>query len=470
MSLDASDLATRLGTWHAGHGPLYRRLASSLQRLLESGELPRGTALPPERVLANALAVSRTTVTSAYTELRSDGWLEARQGSATRVAMARHSPFGAHRANGIFATLMDSSNIELDLTINVPDASPVVTRILERPSDHVDVAGLTSGHGYHPAGHPRLREALARLLTSRGLATMPEQLLVTTGAQQAVSIAIRGLTRPGDRVAVEETTYPGALDVIASSGLEPIPLTMGAGGVSVDAFRRAGRTEGFRLAYLIPTFHNPTSATLSKEDRLRLVRASTGAGVTLIDDSTIAELDFDGEVPPPLAALDPDAAVVTLGSLSKVYWGGLRIGWIRADEPVVTHLQGIKVSADMGSSAPIQVMAAAMIEHHEEAREWRHRQLRRSLDALTGALDRHLPDWAWERPSGGPQLWVGLPDADATSFSQLALREGIALVPGPLLAARPGVAQDRLRIPLYPAPATLERAVETMARLWNTPG
>lgn len=467
MSMSPNELATRLGGWHGGHGPLYRQLACALQQLLETGEITRGTALPPERSLAAALAVSRTTVTAAYTELRSDGWLEARRGSATRVATARHSPFGAHRANGIFATLVDNSDIEIDLTINVPDASPVVKRVLEHPADHLDVAELTAGHGYHPAGHPTLRGALSEMLTTRGLPTTADQLLITTGAQQAVALAVRGLTRPGDNVAVEETTYPGALDVIASSGLNTIPLDVRDEGVSLSSLRHALDQQAPRLVYLIPTFHNPTSALLSREDRLRLLRLVHRSGVTLIDDMTVAELNFGCETPPPMAALDTGASVVTIGSLSKVYWGGLRVGWIRAHESVVTHLQGVKVSVDMGSPTPTQVLAAAMLNHHDEALAWRHERLRDSLDALTGALEHHLPEWQWKRPVGGPQLWVRIPGTDATGFSQRALRQGIALVPGPLLAVRRGIAEEHLRIPLYPPRETLERAIEHLARLWH---
>lgn len=470
MTIAPVDLTTRLGRWEQGRGPLYRQLTDALRSLLESGALPRGSALPAERTLASALSVSRTTVSAAYAELRSEGWLDARQGSATTVAMARHSPFGAHRANGIFATLLERYDVDIDLTINVPTAAPIVSAVLAEPGRYLPVDELTEGHGYHPAGHPRLRGALARLLTARGLETRPEQVLVTSGAQQAVALAIRGLARPGDPVAIEETTYPGALDVISESGMRAVPLTMTEQGVSLDAVTSAIRNETPRLLYLIPSFHNPTSALLSSDDRRRLVRTIRKHRMTTIEDMTVADLDFDVADPPPLAAFDSEASVVTVGSLSKVYWGGLRVGWLRAHEAVVGHLAGLKVTADMGTSSPTQAMAAAMLEHHAATKAWRHDRLRRSLDALTGALELHLPDWEWQRPAGGPQLWVRLPGVDASGFAQRALRSGIALVPGPFLSAAPGLATDRIRIPLYPSPGVLEEAVHRLSALWQTFG
>ncbi len=357
--------------------------------------------------------------------------------------------------------------MDLDLTINVPDASPVVTRVLTGPNDQIEPGALTEGPGYHPAGHPRLRSAPARVLTTHGLGTSTEQIVVTTGAQQAIALAIRGLCRDGGTVGVEETTYPGALDVIAASGLKASPLAMTPGGVSLSSVHATIRDQAPRLLYLIPSFHNPTSTLLSDEDRRRLVKIIATERVTTIDDMTLGDLDFGDRHPTPLAAFDAAAPIVTVGSKSKVYWGGLRIGWIRANPTIISHLAGLKVAADMGSSSPTQVMATAMLDHHDEARTWRHDQIRRSLESLSEALDRYLPEWQWARPEGGPQLWVRLPETDATAFAQRALRRGIALVPGPLLAASGGIETDRLRIPLYPRPEALERAAKSLAAIWN---
>ena len=197
-------ITTRLGRWDYGKGPLYKLLATGLRRLLEAGEFETGTPLPPERRLAAALAVSRNTVTAAYAELRQDGWLDARRGSATTVTALRHSPVGAYKANGMFATLLQDHPDVIDLTIAVPDAAPIVADVLGDPARHVSMPQtLWSGHGYHPRGNPALRQSLADILTGNGLPTDTDQLLVTSGAQQAISLVMRALLRPGDIVGVE---------------------------------------------------------------------------------------------------------------------------------------------------------------------------------------------------------------------------------------------------------------------------
>jgi DNA-binding transcriptional MocR family regulator len=436
--------------------------------LLETGHIDAGATLPPERALAAALAVSRTTVAAAYAELRRDGWVDARQGSATRVTAARHSPVGAHKANGLFATLLRDHPDVIDLTIAVPSAAPVVTEVLADPARHLDnVDDLTSGHGYHPRGHPALREALARVLTSRGLPTGVDDLLVTNGAQQAISLAVSSLARPGDGVAMEAVSFPGALDAVEARGARPIPVPMGRDGIDAGALRAVLRENRPRLAYIIPTFHNPTGCLVDGLERRRLARVVADEAVTTIDDLTVGDLDHGRPAPLPLAAVAPDAPIITVGSMSKVFWGGLRVGWIRARPALIDHLAAAKVTNDMGSSAPTQVLAAAMLTHHAETREWRNRQVAHTLDVVGAALAEHLPEWQWDRPPGGPHLWIRLPGMDAVAFSQRLLRLGVAVVAGPLLAVRPGSAGDRIRVPLYAPPDRMVQAVELMAVAWQ---
>lgn len=465
--MTVSDLVTLLGKWDAGKGPLYRKLSAGIERLLEQGQISTGASLPPERSLAAALAVSRNTVSAAYAELRSGGWVDARQGSATTVTAAGYSPVGAYRANGMFATLLRNHPDVIDLTVAVPDPAPIVRDILAAPTAHLtDPETLWRGHGYHPGGHPLLRAKLAELLTTRGLRTSDEEVLITTGAQQAISLVIRALTRTGDAVAVEEVSFPGALDAISHAGADAVPVRMGPTGIDVEDLSHVLRAKHPRMLYVIPTFHNPTGLLLEPVERKRLARLIAETGTTTVDDLTLAELDFGTPAPPPLAAIEADAPIITVGSLSKVFWGGLRVGWIRANSTVISHLAGVKATADLGSSAPIQVLATALLEHYEDTRAWRKDSLCRSLLACTDALGSLLPDWRWTLPQGGPHLWVEIPDTDATAFSQRMLRNGVAVVAGPLLAVSDGVATSHIRIPYYRSPAALEDAVERFAAIW----
>lgn len=158
--------------------------------------------------------------------------------------------------------------------------------------------------------------------------------------------------------------------------------------------------------------------------------------------------------------------MISVGSVSKVFWGGLRIGWIRARESVITLLASHKVSHDLATSAPAQVIALAAIDHHEEVRAWRNRLLAASTEVLGNQIDQYLPEWTWVPPAGGPYAWLRLPGADTTDFAQLALRKGVAIVPGSVLAARPGIASDHIRLPLYPSPEELIRAVTMLQDVW----
>jgi len=471
MTDSLSDFAAHLGQWDIGDGPLYRRLAVALQQLLENGELRVGVALPPERRLAATLALSRNTVSAAYAELRKNGWVDTRRGSSTTVTSSRYSPVGAHVANGLFATLLRDHPNVIDLTIAVPGAAPIVTDVLANPGAHIEnPAALTAGHGYRPRGNLELRETLSAIITTNGLATSPDELLITTGAQQGISLVARALLRSGDLVGIEEVSFPGAIDAIANTGSRIVPLPLSSTGVDVDALRLVLLEERPRMLYLVPTFHNPTGTALGGVDRKRLARMIAETETTTIDDVTLADLDFAEPAPPPLAALEPEAPVITIGSLSKVFWGGLRIGWVRAKPAVISHLAGLKAASDLGGNSPSQISAVAMLGNYEETRAWRGAQLRESLAALTEALKVQIPEWEWDHPAGGPHLWIRLPDTDAAGFTQLAMRNGVAAVAGPLLAAKSGVAEDRIRIPFYLPAEELAVAVSRLETAWKTRG
>ncbi len=464
---DLHDFTARLGPWHGGDGPLYRQLAAAIQRLLESGGLDTGMALPPQRRLALALSVSRNTVAAAYAELRRDGWLDAKRGSATTVVAVRHSQIGAHKANPIFAMLLRDHPGVLDMTVAVPNAAPIVASVLGDPAAHMpDVGVLHEGHGYYPAGHPALRNALAEQMSNAGLQTEPNEILITSGAQQGISLVMRALLRPGDVVGMEEVTFPGALDALSSIGGRTAPIEMGPSGLNVDSAERVVEHDRPRLLYVVPTFQNPTGTLLEGSDRARLARLIAGSNTSTIDDVTLSDLDHGSTTPPHLAAFEPDAPIITVGSMSKVFWGGLRVGWVRARPAVIAHLAGIKATSDLGSNASVQAAAVTILRHREETRSWRKAALARSLAALGEALAQRLPEWEWEAPVGGPYLWIRLPNIDASAFVQLAVRHGVIAVAGPLLASAPNVALDRIRLPFYLEPEKLELAVHRLSKAW----
>ena len=469
MSLDPSQIAGLIGWRDQEIGPLFRRLADGLRRLAEEGYLVDGSPLPPERKLAQALAVSRNTVTAAYALLRTEGWIEARQGSSTRIATSRTSEAATHRADGVMVTLLrELGKTTIDLTVAAPTAAPIVSRSFSDPGSLlVDASVLTDGHGYHAAGHPHLRLAVADLLSGQGLPTNRDQVMITNGAQQALSLLVTELIHPGMAIAIEEVTYPGMIDLALRSGARLHLLPVGAAGADPAPLQAASGSSRVGAAFVVPDFQNPTGAVMPEEHRRTLVDIAREKNIVIVDDRTHADLDHGSSSPPPLASFDDDDRVVTVGGMAKLYWGGLRIGWIRARSSLINRLTEQKAYSDLGTSAPVQVLAAELVRHHHEAtRRWRNRQLRDSLDALEAALRHSMPDAEWARPAGGPNLWIRLPGTNALEFSHRAIRDGVAVIAGPLLSSRPGRATDRIRVPFYADPETLTEAVTRLARCW----
>lgn len=460
--MDPTELADRLGRWSAGRGPLYLLLAGRLRRLVDEGELPPGTPLPPDRALASALAVGRGTVVAAYEQLRTEGRIVRRQGSGTRVAgPPRPSPREATGAP-VFLHLLEPQDDDVILLACAAPASPppMLLEAYERALSRL--ATITNDIGYHPSGDRRLRQAIADHYARRGVPTAPDQILVTNGGQQALSLLARAFVEPGGPVLTEAPTYPGALEAFREQNASVRTLPVGLDGFEASVRDPAHRPD---LAYLVPTHHNPTGAVLPALERRRLAIAAADADVPLIDDEVLADLVFPGgETPPPLAAFSE--AVISVGSLSKSVWGGLRVGWIRAARPVVDRLARLRAVHDLGGNLPAQLAAAEILPHLEslcqdaaEGRQQRH-------DHLHTELTRRLPNWQVHPVPGGQTLWVRLPDGDGDAFAQTALRHGVAVLPGSGLDASGG-GREFIRIHFLAAPETLTEAVRGLATAWH---
>jgi DNA-binding transcriptional MocR family regulator len=453
------ELSDRLGRWSSGRGPLPALLAARLRRLIDEGELPPGELLPPDRALASALAVGRTTVVAAYDLLREDGRVVRRQGSGTRVAGAEPAGPRATTSAPLFLHLLEPADGVIPLACAAPDTPP--PELAEAFARVVPVLAATTGDiGYYPAGHPALLAALADHYARRGVDTRPGQLLVTNGGQQALSLLARALLAPGDQVAVEGPTYPGALEVFREQAARPRSLPVGLAGLAAVA-----REHRIALAYVISTFHNPTGAILPGPARADLALAAAAAGVPLVDDEVPGDLAFPGvELPPPMAAYSAD--VISVGSLSKSIWGGWRIGWVRGPEPLIARLARLLAVHDLGGNVVAQQAAAGLLPRLGEivARQAGPRQARH--DRMRQDLARYLPDWDVPPAPGGQTLWARLPHGDGTSFAQAALRHGVAVLPGSGLDAS-GRSQEYVRMHFLASPETLTEAVRRLADAWR---
>lgn len=458
LQMEPIELGERLGRWPAGRGPLHVLLAARLRRLIDEGELPPGEPLPPDRALASVLAVGRSTVVAAYELLRQDERIVRRQGSGTRVAGPESAGVRQTTSAPMFLHLLEPGDGVIPLACAAPDTPPPE---LADAYARIAPALATPGDiGYYPAGHPALRRAIADRYTGHGIRTGPEHILVSTGGQQALSLLARALLAPGDRVLVEGPTYPGALEAFREQAAVPRSLPVGLGNLA-----EAAREQHAVLAYVISTFHNPTGSVLPPLARRALVQAAAAAGVPLIDDEVLSDLAFPGvEVPPPLAAYAD--GVISVGSLSKSIWGGQRIGWVRAPEPLIARLARLLAVHDLGGNVPAQLAAAELVPRLDElsARQAPARQARH--DHLRAELARHLPDWDAPPVPGGQTLWARLPYGDGTSFAQTALRHRVAILPGSGLDAS-GQSQNYLRLHFVAQHADLTEAVNRLAEAWR---
>ncbi|RSS45412.1 PLP-dependent aminotransferase family protein [Streptomyces sp. WAC07061] len=458
------DLVARLGRWSAGRGPLYLLLATRIRQLADDGLLPPGTPLPADRRLAVALAVGRTTVVSAYETLRQEGRLIRRQGSGTRVApavLAPAEPRVTVTSNPLFLHLLDPSGrdgvilLSCAAPVGPPPAVAEAYGGLVLPADDL---------GYHPAGLPVLREAVARRYGRRGVPTSAEQVLVTTGAQQAIALLTRLLLAPGDGVLVEAPTYPGALDLFREAAAVPYPVRMGPDGLDVAEAVKVMERHRPAMAYVMQRFQNPTGAVLPPLQGRRLVEAAQAYGVPLVDDEVLTDLGF-GDVPeqPPLSSCGSE--VIAVGSLSKAVWGGLRIGWVRGPAPLVARLARLKAIHDLGSDVPAQLAAVRLLEDFTPLLHRRVRELRAGHDRLRAELARRLPSWSCPPAEGGQTLWVRLPYGDGVAFAQVALRHGVAVLPGSTMDALGGSTR-MLRLHFLLPPDVLSEAVRRLAGAW----
>jgi DNA-binding transcriptional MocR family regulator len=329
------------------------------------------------------------------------------------------------------------------------------TRELPRWLDH---------HGYDPLGLPPLRGAIAAWFDRRGLPTRPEQILVTNGAMHGFDLSIRAALPRGRHVLVEVPSYPVALDALrgAAARLSPVPVTRE--GWDLDALVTVARSHRPALAYLMPDFHNPTGVLIDEVSRRRALRALRAAGTVVVIDETFVELNLDGVDMPAPAASFGDERTITVGSLSKAVWGGLRIGWARADPALIHRLVAARATSDMSGPLFEQIVATQVLAHLDEILAERRALIRRRRDVLAGALDRRLPDWRYALPAGGMFLWAELPEPISTNLTLAAGERDLQLTPGPRFAAA-GLLERHLRLPFTLAPAQLEQAVEILAEL-----
>jgi 2-aminoadipate transaminase len=319
-------------------------------------------------------------------------------------------------------------------------------------------------------GNPELRAAVAARLTARGLPTSADDLLITSGSQQALTLAAAALIDPGDAVLVEEPSYLAALQAFQLAGAVVVPVACDGEGLDPDAVAAAAAEHGARVLYTIPTFHNPTGRTLPLERRRALAAVAERCGLWLIEDDPYGELRYHGSPLPSLATMAPDRTLA-LSTLSKVAAPGLRIGWVRTPAVLRHALVVAKQAADLHSSTVDQAAAARWLAavdldaHLTVLRGEYGRRRDALLDGLAAALP---PGSTHNRPDGGMFVWARLPDGwDAEPLLERALARDVAFVPGyPFFAGVPDRATLRFSFTAHP-PAEIAEGLERLRRAWG---
>ncbi len=473
----------------SGGEPLVRQIERWLRAGIESGALPAGARLPASRALAEHLGVGRITVVNAYAALETDGLIVTRGGSGTFVAersprSSRARPADAavpwprwqqaleRPAEDYAAESSDDRDAPDDAGViaftGVGDPRLFAVDALARSVREVLRRDGSEAlrYGALDRGHAPLRATVAGMLTSQGIRSSADQVMITTGSQQALALICHLLLRPGDAVLIEQPTYDHALDLFRTLGARLIGVPIDGSGLRTDRVDDLLRRHRPRLIYTIPTFQNPTGVSLAGGRRRQLIELAAHHDVPVVEDDFVGDLRYEGRALPALKALDPNGRVVYLGSFAKLLAPALRVGYVVADGPVLARLAELKRVHDLTTSPLLQ----RVVDHHVSVGRYQS-HLRRTVrlcrirrDALVTALAVHLPQAACTPPRGGLFAWLTLPaGVTAHDVVRAGRRAGVEVAPGNRFFVRPQDGDRQLRLNF--AALTPAEIMEGIARL-----
>jgi len=474
--------------------PLARQIQAHFERLIAEGLLGPGVKLPATRELARALRVNRATVVLAYEELVASGAARSHVGQGTFVAPR---PVGAPAAARRAETPIDWSSLfsrSAQIVESEDDRRRAVLSGRALEAGGVSFAGGMPDSGLFPtdafrrvlnevirdegpallqyspvAGYAPLRRYLSLYLLRFGLEARPDEILIVNGSQQGFDLIARTFVDPGDAVALEQPTYPRAMQVFRAFGAQLLAVPWRADGPDVDVLERLLERHAPKLFYCQPTGHNPTGLAIGAETARRLLAAAARHQVPVVEDGFDPSLHYGERPRAPLKAQDRDGLVIYIGTFSKILFPGLRLGWILAPPPVIERLTAAKQLADLHTSALLQAAVYRFCERRlldrHAARVTREYARRRAL--LLSALARRMPAGiTWTEPQGGFSLLVTLPPGlGAAALLPRAVEQGVAFTPGAAFAVDGG--GDRtLRLSFSAVPAArIDEGVRRLAEV-----
>jgi 2-aminoadipate transaminase len=464
---------------------LTQQLVERFAAAIEAGELAPGEKLPPTRQLAADVGVNHLTAARVYRRLAERGYVTASVGRGTFVRALtpaasdergedwqvyalpeRETRYQEQVLADAFAYANAPGIVSLATGSSAPDFYP--TADLARITADVFAEEGGAAISYLTAeGYLGLREQIAERGRRHGYAAGPEEIVVTSGAQQAIHLVAQAVLEEGDVAAIESPTFAGLLSALRGSGARVFGVPVDEHGLDVDALERLLARQEVKLVALQTACQNPTGRDLSDERRERLARLAVERNLFVLEDRVYADARLEGSTPRPLRELAP-AHVINVNSLSKVVGGGLRVGWVAARGPVLERLATLKLEDDFHTATLVQHIVARFLgsgdyDRHLERTLPRYRERR---DALLASLERHLAgEYRADVPHGGHHVWVTLErPVDERALYSEAVRQGVTFMPGGALTAeRRSQTSFRLSFSLLDAPA-LDEGVRRLAR------
>lgn len=470
--------------------PLYRQIEKFLREGILSGKLAPDTRLPATRELARDLGVSRITVGNAYAELEADGLIYSQVGSGTYVLPPwQIQPAPGAEAIGPWPLWQqdlrrrgDTSKRDLILKllnesqhpdpisfaggVSDPQRFPVdeFRKVIQNVMRRDGITALEYGEvrGYAP-----LRSTIAHILASQGVQISPDNILITAGSQQAISLVTQFLLKQGDVILVESPTYSDALGLFADLGLKIIGIPVDEDGMQVEQLEGLLLQHHPKLIYTIPNFQNPSGTCMSGQRRRRLISLADRHNVPILEDDYVGDLRYEGRAQPALKALDPGGRVIYISTFSKMLMPGLRVGFLAVEGPVYDSLANFKSFNDLTTSNLIQ---RALEDFVTVGRYQAH--LRRSCqvfrkrrDAMMSAIHDHMPRGTQVyTPQGGLFAWLRLPDnISCDKLFPYAVEEGVSFSPGTFFFPEGSSNENFMRLNF--SKQTPEKIQEGMMRL-----
>ncbi|YAF96612.1 MAG: PLP-dependent aminotransferase family protein [Nodularia sp. CChRGM 3473] len=462
--------------------PIYLQIRDYLSRLIQSGKIPAGQKLPSIRALSESIQVNKLTVIEAYSLLEADGLIYARQGSGYFVnritsdfTLRSHfapaqkviiSEGGGSFSEQYIASLQAQQQSDIiDFSSGFPHNSS--SNNLQRIAKRAMTKATDTLFKYDfPQGQLLLRQLIAQMLVPQGLEVSPEEIIITTGSEQALSLAMQYYLQPSDWVIVETPTYHGALGILENLGAKVIGIPMTAEGMNLELLEQYLQSHRPKLIYTISTLHNPTGITTSQVHRQKLLALAQEYECLILEDNAYEGLNFE-PVPAPIKALDRHNLVTYISTFSKTLMPGLRVGYMVVTGEHYQRLVKQKLLNDLHVSTVSQAIVSEFLgsgNYRRHLSRLRTSNLH-SRNVMLQALEHYFPDAiAWTIPKGGLFLWTHLPDhLPIQAICQEALSHNILVANGAVFF--PGQGYPAMRLNFCHTPEDIEQGIEILGRL-----